>query len=86
MSQIKVKLQKSGKTLACQASHKNLLEVLEYHHVSIEYQCRKGYCGSCRVRLLKGDVTYSEQPLAFVQQGDILPCCCMPVNDIELEF
>ena len=28
-----------------------LLEGLERHGYALEYQCRKGYCGTCRVRM-----------------------------------
>ena len=68
------------------AESNNLLEALEQHQIAVEYQCRSGYCGSCRMQLLKGEVCYSTQPLAFIQDGDILPCCCMPLGDIEIEF
>jgi len=81
-----VTLSANGQRLACLASHRNLLEVFEHHDVEVEYQCREGYCGSCRMRLVSGEVTYREKPLAFISDGEILPCCCLPVGDIELEF
>lgn len=31
-----------------------LLVALEAHQVEVEYQCREGYCGSCRCRLVAG--------------------------------
>ncbi|CBJ79867.1 conserved hypothetical protein [Xenorhabdus bovienii SS-2004] len=65
--------------------HRNLLEALEQGKVQLEYQCRQGYCGSCRVRLVKGKVGYSCKPLAFVNEGEILPCSCHPLTDIEIE-
>ncbi|KAB7895925.1 2Fe-2S ferredoxin-like protein [Rouxiella sp. S1S-2] len=86
MSQPIITLQDSGTTLVCEGEHNNLLEVFEYHKVVVEYQCREGYCGSCRMRLLKGEVAYSAKPLAFIQDGDILPCCCLPIGDVELAF
>ena len=52
----------------------------------VEFQCREGYCGSCRMRLLKGEVDYAETPLAFIQQGEILPCCCKARGEIEIEL
>ncbi|CNC72365.1 class I ribonucleotide reductase maintenance protein YfaE [Yersinia enterocolitica] len=81
-----VKLSTTGAQLNCPANSRNLLETLEYHQVPIEYQCRSGYCGSCRLRLLKGEVCYQQQPLAFIQTGEILPCCCQPKGDIEIEL
>ncbi|MEX0447612.1 MULTISPECIES: class I ribonucleotide reductase maintenance protein YfaE [Xenorhabdus] len=66
--------------------HSNLLEALEQGKVQTEYQCREGYCGSCRVRLVKGKVGYPCKPLAFVNDGEILPCSCYPLSDIEIEL
>lgn len=65
--------------------HETLLEGLERTGHEIEYQCRNGYCGMCRVRLLDGEVQYLEQPLAFVAADEILPCCCVPVSDIRVD-
>lgn len=81
-----IKLSTTGVQLNRPAHSRNLLETLEHHQVQIEYQCRSGYCGSCRLRLLKGEVSYHQQPLAFIQRGEILPCCCKAVGDIEIEL
>jgi ferredoxin len=62
-----------------------LLEGLERTGHEIEYQCRSGYCGGCRVRLLAGEVEYLEQPLAFIGADEILPCCCVPKSDIRID-
>lgn len=62
-----------------------LLEALERTGHEVEYQCRSGYCGACRVRLLSGSVGYREPPLAFVAPGEILPCCCVVREDVELD-
>lgn len=59
-----------------------LLEALERTGHEIEYQCRSGYCGSCRVKLLAGRVSYREMPMAFIAQGEILACCCVLESDV----
>jgi ferredoxin len=81
-----VTLRASGTQLSYPKSEACLLDVLELHDVEVEYQCRSGYCGACRLKLVKGDVVYHQQPLAFINDGEILPCCCMPLTDIELEL
>ena len=81
-----ITLSANGRQLPCKPGHRNLLEVFEHHQVEVEYQCREGYCGSCRIKLINGTVEYSDKPLAFISDGEILPCCCMPVGDIEVEF
>lgn len=81
-----ITLRASGTQLHCQEEHHSLLDALESHRIPVEYQCREGYCGSCRTRLLKGEVCYAARPLAFVQDGEILPCCCTAKGDIEIEM
>lgn len=63
----------------------SLLETLERHGHRVEFQCRSGYCGACRTPLLSGKVHYPNVPLAFVSQGECLPCCCKPVGAIRLD-
>nr|WP_113864722.1 class I ribonucleotide reductase maintenance protein YfaE [Brenneria salicis]NMN92300.1 ferredoxin [Brenneria salicis ATCC 15712 = DSM 30166]RBP67639.1 ferredoxin [Brenneria salicis ATCC 15712 = DSM 30166]RLM32386.1 2Fe-2S ferredoxin [Brenneria salicis ATCC 15712 = DSM 30166] len=86
MNNATITLRPSGTQLACPDKGRSLLDVLESHQVSVEYQCRSGYCGSCRLRLLKGRVAYRQTPLACIRQDEILPCCCMPLSDIELDM
>ena len=81
-----VTLRITGAQLLCQDEHPSLLAALEFHKVNVEYQCREGYCGSCRTRLIAGQVEWLTEPLAFVQAGEILPCCCRAMGDIELDL
>ena len=46
-----------------------LLEGLERTGHQVEYQCRSGYCGACRVTLKTGSVNYSTTPLAYLRQA-----------------
>ena len=64
----------------------SLLSELEALGLKPEYQCRSGYCGSCRVKLKKGRVSYKELPLAFVNPDEILLCCCQAEEDLEIEL
>ncbi|MGO1247582.1 MAG: class I ribonucleotide reductase maintenance protein YfaE [Oceanisphaera sp.] len=63
-----------------------LLDGLERTGHDVEYQCRGGYCGSCRTTLTSGEVRYFTPPLAFVGQGEVLPCCCYPKGEVELDI
>ncbi len=67
-------------------SNQTLLETLEQHNIEIQYHCREGYCGACRSTLLKGQVEYKTDPLAFIDDDEILPCCCVPCEDIEIKL
>ena len=53
----------------------------------INYQCREGYCGSCRVRKVSSshEVGYSILPLAMVEDDEILPCCCRVQGVIHID-
>lgn len=64
---------------------KTLLNNLEKNDVEVHYHCRDGFCGACRVTLAKGQISYPNgEPLAFVGENEILPCCCVPASDISL--
>ncbi|VYU72879.1 2Fe-2S ferredoxin-like protein [Metakosakonia massiliensis] len=84
MGQVILRL--TGTQLQCQEEHSSLLVALESHRVAVEYQCREGYCGSCRCRLVAGQVDWLTEPLAFIQPDEILPCCCKAKGDIEIEM
>ncbi len=63
-----------------------LLEALESQNVEVEYQCREGFCGSCQVQLIEGEVEYESEPVAFVADDRILPCCCRAVSDLTISI
>jgi ferredoxin len=63
----------------------SLLESLEAQDLHIEFQCREGYCGSCRTRLIEGEVHYTEEPMAWIDDDEILPCCCIPKSPLRLQ-
>ena len=65
---------------------RTLLESLEAQQVDVHYQCREGYCGSCRVQLLEGNVHYLEEPMAWINDDEILPCCCIPRSDLKIKL
>ncbi|AJQ94043.1 class I ribonucleotide reductase maintenance protein YfaE [Gynuella sunshinyii] len=63
-----------------------LLESLEAQGVQVPYQCRDGYCGSCRTTLLAGEVAYLQEPMAWLNDGEVLPCCCVPKSNLSLKI
>lgn len=63
----------------------SLLDALEKSGHDVHYQCKSGYCGSCRIKLTSGSVSYDELPMAFVMPGEILACCCKVSGDISVE-
>ncbi|MDP5031040.1 MAG: class I ribonucleotide reductase maintenance protein YfaE [Paraglaciecola sp.] len=65
---------------------RTLLESIEVHQIDVHFHCREGYCGACRTKLLSGKVEYPNFPLAYIDDDEILPCCCYPTTDIEIEL
>ncbi|MEN2674363.1 pyridoxamine 5'-phosphate oxidase family protein [Herbaspirillum huttiense] len=58
----------------------SLLALAEARGLSPEFSCREGHCGSCRTRLLAGEVTYLKPPQASVGEGEVLLCCARPAK------
>ena len=61
----------------------SLLELAEAHGLTPAYGCRSGQCGTCKVRLLGGQVAYQYQPDAVLEEGDVLLCCCVPAKTTD---
>ncbi|WLP93451.1 class I ribonucleotide reductase maintenance protein YfaE [Psychrobacter sp. M13] len=53
----------------------------------VNFQCREGYCGSCRVQKLSSshEVDYPFAPLAMIEDNEILPCCCRVKGVIHID-
>ena len=62
-----------------------ILETMESAGIIPEYNCRDGHCGSCRCKLVKGEVEYVGFAMAYTQDNEILPCICKAKSDIEIE-
>lgn len=64
-----------------------LLEIAEEHDIDLPSSCRSGSCGTCRVKLIDGqvevgaDYALSEQE---VEEGYILACSCFPRSDLVI--
>ncbi len=66
--------------------HSSLLQALEAKKVRIFSECRSGFCGACKTKVLSGNVTYLTEPLAELKADECLPCCCIPTEDLELDL
>lgn len=66
--------------------HNSLLQALEAKKVRIFSECRSGFCGACKTKVLSGSVTYLTEPLAKLKDDECLPCCCIPSEDLELDL
>ncbi|OBU43424.1 (2Fe-2S)-binding protein [Photobacterium phosphoreum] len=69
----------------CGNRHEPLITQLEAAGLQPEYQCRNGICGACRCKLISGAVT-QQDALAFIGPNEILSCCSIPQQDININF
>ncbi len=82
-----VRFTKSGKTVAL-APNQSVLEAAEAIGVPIDYSCRVGICGTCKVPLLKGAVTMEVEEGLLPEEkarGIILACQAKSVGSLEVE-
>jgi ferredoxin len=85
---MKIQFQKSGKTLEWDDSFENILDLAEANGIQLENACRVGVCGTCKVKLLSGEV-YMETEDGLQdedrKQNMILPCVAVPKSDLVID-
>ena len=77
---------KGDNTSIEQLTDRTLLESIECHHIELHSHCREGFCGTCRTKLISGEVEYLIDPLAYIDDDEILPCCCKAISDVVIEL
>ncbi|WP_296257175.1 MULTISPECIES: pyridoxamine 5'-phosphate oxidase family protein [unclassified Pseudomonas] len=55
-----------------------LLELAERRGLQPEYSCRSGACGTCKTRLVSGQVHYPVPPAETPAADQVLICCAVP--------
>lgn len=70
-----VKLNRSGTVLPV-AADQSLLSVLRAHDPATPYSCKQGFCGTCKQRVLSGEVEHRDQHLTGSERtaGEMLVC------------
>ncbi len=65
----------------------NLLEFLEDQKVEMDFSCRSGVCGACKVKIKKGSVNALTDSglIDDEKKSHILTCVCWPKEDLYLE-
>ena len=85
----KVVVQPSGKSFEV-ADGQFVLDAALENDVVLPYGCKDGACGSCKAKVLDGQIEqgpHSSGALkpADIEQGFALMCCALPQGDIEIE-
>ncbi|WP_315918325.1 2Fe-2S iron-sulfur cluster-binding protein [Mesorhizobium sp. SP-1A] len=83
---VTVEFRKSGIKAAWDGKAESLLAFAEEQGLSPEFSCRAGICGTCKSRLVSGEVAYFEEPLDELADGEVLLCCSRPQGAVVLDL
>lgn len=64
----------------------SLLELAERRGLTPEFSCRGGSCGTCKTRLVSGQVHYLNPPAELPDDGGVLICCAVPAAGEPLQL
>ena len=64
----------------------SLLDTIEQYDANVNFSCRGGFCGACKVKLIEGQVKYLTDPLYTCSKGEVLSCCCIPNTNLKLAY
>ncbi|MGH7839258.1 MAG: NADH:ubiquinone reductase (Na(+)-transporting) subunit F [Candidatus Binataceae bacterium] len=84
----KVTLQPAGRAFTCLESE-TILDAAFREGLRLPHGCRSGGCGSCKARLIDGEVDDSKASLSALMDyeraaGMTLLCSCYPITDVEI--
>jgi ferredoxin-NADP reductase/predicted pyridoxine 5'-phosphate oxidase superfamily flavin-nucleotide-binding protein len=77
---VPVVFQRSAKEARWQPDGGSLLELAESRGLRPEFSCRGGSCGTCKTRLVSGQVNYPQPPAEIPGEGQVLICCAVPAQ------
>lgn len=84
---ITVEFRKSGIIAEWDEAAQSLLSFAEDHGLEPEFSCRAGICGTCKSRMVSGEVTYFEDPLDDeMAANEVLLCCTRPKTAVVLDL
>lgn len=77
---VPVVFERSAKEARWQPAGGTLLELAESRGLSPEFSCRGGSCGTCKTRLVSGQVHYPVPPAERPAPDHVLICCAVPAS------
>ncbi|GGU90466.1 iron-sulfur protein [Streptomyces litmocidini] len=69
-----VELRRSGRTLTV-AADQSLLSAVRAELPGLMYSCRQGFCGTCRQRVLEGEIDHRDELLTDDERDDSMLIC-----------
>ncbi|WP_333467537.1 FAD-binding oxidoreductase [Microcoleus sp. herbarium12] len=87
-SQATVVFAKSGKEIVCDGEE-SILELAEQESISLKSGCRMGVCGTCKQKLISGEVNYEKEPDGLPESdrsgGFVLTCIANPIAKVVID-
>ena len=83
----KVELIRSGRVIEC-GGDTFVLSATKAAGLRLPFSCTKGVCGTCKSRLVSGEVEMGHQGgirQREIDQGMVLLCCAKPLTDLVVE-
>ena len=80
---VPVVFERSAKEARWQPDGGSLLELAESRGLRPEFSCRGGSCGTCKTRLISGQVNYPQPPAEVPEEGHVLICCAIPAQSSQ---
>ncbi|MCW5197743.1 class I ribonucleotide reductase maintenance protein YfaE [Buchnera aphidicola] len=82
-----IKIYKKKIKIISKRNQSPLLQILIENNIKIDYQCKDGYCGTCKVILITGKICYlKKNPIAMLQKNEIVTCCCIVLSNITIKL
>ena len=85
---LKVEFRQSNKTVEWDDAFGSILELAEENGIEIESECEQGVCGTCKTKLISGEVEMeTEDGLddTDLEENMILLCVSVPKTDLAIE-
>lgn len=85
----KTTIQPSGHSFSIE-THETVLEAALKHGYTLPYSCRDGVCGTCKGKIVTGQVDYGKYQDSTLSEdekaaGMALFCCAKPLSDLVLD-
>lgn len=63
-----------------------LLDGLLRTNQAVSFECRQGYCGTCKMRIAikRGEIKHTLPPLYHLADDEVLACCCVLSGVVEI--
>ena len=81
-----VEFRRAKRSAAWNPKSHSLLDFAEEQGLRPDFSCRSGVCGTCRTKLISGEVAYFEEPLDPPPDGEALICCSRPKGPVVLDL